>query len=532
MAINRLLLILLWLPFSSFSQNRYFVTFKDKVNTPYTVANPLQFLSQKSIDRRAKENFAVGEEDLPVDTAYVHRVKKSGASVFFTSRWLNGVLIQATTSTVSAVTALPFVTKVELVAPGTKLMGGRRGASDKLDRAAATTALQNQLQLETIGLDKMQAAGFRGEGVDVAVFDAGFIGVNTLPAFQSMYQEGRMKAAFNFVNNSPNVYAADDHGTEVLSIMAGNISSSYLGGAYNANFFLYQTEDAPTEYRVEEYNWLFAAERADSAGVEVISSSLGYNTFDDASMDYTYQDLDGKTSVISRAAHKAFERGIVVVNSAGNEGNNSWKHIDVPADAEGVIACGAVDYAGYRSSFSSTGPSADQRIKPDVTALGDGSIVITASGTIASGSGTSFSTPLIACLVIGLRQALPQASAKEIYQRVINSASQVNHPDNLLGYGIPNFASAKDLVDFQEEFLLFPNPLSNGPLKIIFKDPHDQNFTVAVFNSAGQKVFELSDSINWGNNPYALDLSAFSSGLYLVKVQTPTSGKTIRILKL
>jgi len=421
---------------------------------------------------------------------------------------------------------------VELVAPGTKLLGGRKKTTDKFGRITSINALQNQLQLAMIGLDKMQSAGYHGEGIDVAVFDAGFIGVNTLTAFQAIYQEGRLKSVFNFVNNSADVYSAYDHGTEVLSIMAGNVSNSYLGGAYKANFFLYQTEDVSSECRVEEYNWLFAAERADSAGVEVINSSLGYNTFDDPTMDYTYKDLDGKTSVVSRAAHKAFERGIVVVNSAGNEGNNSWRYVDVPADAEGVIACGAVDHLGYRSAFSSMGPSSDQRIKPDVTALGEGSIVITSTGTTASGSGTSFSSPLIACLAIGLRQALSQASAKEIYQRVIISASQATHPDNLLGYGIPNFSAAKDLVDFQDEFLLYPNPVHDGHLKIIFKDPNDEVFSVMIFNSAGQKIFELSDSISWGSNPYTVDLSTLSSGLYLVKVQTPTSNKTVRIVKL
>jgi len=531
MAVSRIVLLLFCFPVSLFCQNRYFVSFKDKINTPYSVSSPLQFLSQKSIDRRIKEDFTVNNEDLPVDPAYVNQVKMSGASVFFTSRWFNGVLIQANASTASVVSALPFVSKVELVASGTKLLGGRKKAKDKFERVDVTNTLQNQLQLEMIGLDKMQSAGYHGEGIDVAVFDAGFIGVNTLSSFQAIYQEGRMKSVFNFVNNSNNVYSANDHGTEVLSIMAGNVSGNYIGGAYKANFFLYQTEDVSSEYRIEEYNWLFAAERADSAGVDVINSSVGYNTFDDPSMDYVYKNLDGKTSVVSRAAHKAFERGIVVVNSAGNEGDNSWKYIDVPADAAGVIACGAVDCSGYRSSFSSIGPSADGRIKPDVSGLGEGSIVITSSGNIGPANGTSFSSPLIASLVIGLRQALPQASAKEIYQRVINSASQISHPDNLLGYGIPNFTVAKDLLDFQDEFQLYPNPVSDGLLKIIFKDPIDQAFTVVIFNLTGQKIFELSDLISWGNNPYSLDLSGLASGLYLTKVQTTASTKTIRIVK-
>ncbi len=532
MAISKIVFVFLFLPFSLLCQDRYFVSFKDKSNTPYSVSSPLQFLSQKSIERRAKEKFVTIEEDLPVDPAYVDGVKATGASVFFKSRWFNGLLIQASTSIASVVSSLPFVTKVELVAPGVKLIGGRKSTISKSEQTTSATALQNQLQMEMIGLDQMQAAGYHGEGIDVAVFDAGFIGVNSLVPFQPLYQESRVKSVFNFVNNSSNVYSADNHGTDVLSIMAGVIANSYQGGVDKANYFLYQTEDVSSEYRVEEYNWLFAAERADSAGVDVINSSLGYNTFDDPSMDYTYKDLDGKTSVVSRAAHKAAERGIVVVNSAGNEGDNSWKYIDVPADAEGVIASGSVNYSGYRSSFSSIGPTTDGRIKPDVSALGEGAIVISSSGDIAFGSGTSFSSPLIACLAVGLRQAWPQASAKEIYQRVIISASQSTHPDNLLGYGIPNFTTAKNLFDFDDEFQLYPNPVGDEQLKIIFKAPNDQDFAVVIFNMTGQKVFELSDNISWSNNPYGVDVSILSSGLYLVKVQTQMSSKTVRIGKL
>ena len=528
MVASRLIFLLLAFPLSLFCQDRYFVSFKDKVNTPYSISNPLQFLSQKSIDRRAKENFIVNTEDLPVDPAYVVQVKTTGASVFFHSRWFNGVLIQADASIASAVLALPFVAKVELVAPGTKLIGGRRKSIDKSEGVAASP-IKNQWQNEMIGLDKMQTAGYRGEGIDVAVFDDGFNGVDTLSSFKSIFQEGRVKSAFDFVHNSKDVYSVYDHGTKVLSIIAGNIPGTFLGGATKANFFLYRTEDNASEYRIEEYNWLFAAERADSAGVDVINSSLGYNTFDDPTMNYTNKDLNGKTSVVSRAAVKAIERGIVVVVSAGNEGDKSWKYIDVPADAEGVIACGAVNNLGFRSLFSSFGPSADGRVKPDVCAMGEGDAVITSSGEIAYWNGTSFASPLIASLVIGLRQAIPQASAKEIYQRVIHSATQINKPDDELGYGIPNFMLAQNLSD---DIQLYPNPIRDGVLKILFNYPHDLSFGVTIFNSTGQKVFEFSGAVNGNNNPYLVDLSALTVGLYLVKVQMPTSAKVTRIVKI
>ncbi|MBI1767969.1 MAG: S8 family serine peptidase [Bacteroidetes bacterium] len=532
MAVNRVAFIWLILPVSVFAQtNRYFVSFKDKANSNYTVASPLQFLSQKSIDRRTRENFTMSEEDLPVNQDYVQQVKALGAECYFTSKWFNGLLVQTEASIVSSIRALPFVTKVELVAWGARLTGGRAKANQKFERLSATTSLQNQAQLQMIGLDKMHTDGFHGEGIDIAVFDAGFNSVDTLSAFKALYQEGRIKAAFNFVQNSSNVYAGYPHGTWVLSIMAGNVPNKYLGGAYKANFFLYQTEDVFTEYRVEEYNWLFAAEKADSAGVDVINSSLGYYQFDDLSMDYTYKDMDGKTSVVARAARKVFERGIVVVNSAGNEGNKPWKYIITPSDAAGVISCGGIDDLGKLASFSSIGPASDGRVKPDVCAMAYNTVLIDIDGYIRHGNGTSFSSPLVACLAAGLRQALPNASADEIYSRLINSASQANKPDNFFGYGIPNFESARTLTDFEDEFEIYPNPTTNL-LKIIFKNPNAHEVKATLYNSAGQKVFEINKSVTWEDNPYEIDLSHFSAGLFFLRIDAGANSSSQKILKM
>ncbi len=528
---SRIAFLLLVLPLSVFAQtNRYFVSFKDKANSSYTISNPSQFLSQKSIDRRARENFVVSEEDLPVNQTYVQQVKALGPECFFTSRWFNGLLIQTDASIASSIKALPFVTKVELVAWGTRLLNGRTGVNQKFEKLRSTTSLMNQTQLQMIGLDKMHAAGFNGEGIDIAVFDAGFNSVDTLSAFKALYQEGRIKDAFNFVQNSSNVYAGYPHGTWVLSILAGNVTNKYLGGAYKGNYFLYQTEDAFTEYRVEEYNWLFAAEKADSAGVDVINSSLGYTQFDDISMDYTYKDMDGKTSVVARAAHKAFERGITVVNSAGNEGNKSWKYIITPSDAAGVISCGGVDDLGKQVSFSSIGPASDGRIKPDVSAMARNTFIIDIDGYILNGNGTSFSSPLVASLAAGLRQALPDASAAEIYSRLVNSASQANNPDNLLGYGIPNFETARTFTDFNTEFEVYPNP-TNNLLKIIFKNVDGRDVKATLYNSAGKKVFEMVRSITWANNPFEIDFSNLATGLFLLRIETNTGSISKRIVK-
>jgi len=528
--MSRVVVALLFFPTSLLAQNnRYFVSFKDKANSVYLVTNPLQFLSQKSIDRRTRENFVTTEEDFPVNANYVQQVKATGAQIYFTSRWLNGVLIQTTSSIASTVGSLPFVQAVELVAPGQRLLGGRVKANKKFGRVSAAAATINEKQNEMIGLDKMNSAGLYGEGVNVAVFDAGFNGVDTLSAFKAIYQEGRLKSVFNFVQNTTNVYSGDPHGTRVFSVLAANIPNRYQGAVPNANYFLYQTEDASSEYRIEEYNWLFAAEKADSAGVDVVNSSLGYTEFDDSAMNYTYSDMDGKTTVIARAAQKLIDRGVVVVNAAGNEGDGSWRYIISPADVPGVLACGGVDGSRLRVPFSSVGPSADGRIKPDVSALGEGCLIVDEDGKIFTETGTSFSSPLVACLAIGLRQAYPQVPAKYIYKLIAESSSQFTHPDDLLGYGIPDFGKIAEVTG---QYQVYPNPIkSDSRISIDFDFPNGQLLNVQMFNSTGQKIFEGATTVSLGSNPYVIDATILSTGMYYLKIQTETGTKSIRLVK-
>lgn len=537
MGANKWIAIFLFAPILNYAQDRYFISFKDKTNTSFKVSNPLQFLSQKSIDRRKKENFGAAngyyviDEDLPVDGNYVAQVKATGAKVFFTSRWFNGVLVQTDATTAASIASLACVAKVELVAPGSKLVGGRVVAKQKKEQAKKAQELQNFHQLQMIGVDQMHAAGYHGEGIDIAVFDDGFKGVNTLSGFQPLFSENRVKGVFNFVNNTTDVYSADDHGTATLSLLAGNLPGTFLGSAYKANFFLYQTEDVTSEYRVEEYNWVFAAERADSAGVDVISSSLGYNQFDMPSMDYTYANLDGKTAICTRAARKAVLRGISVVNSAGNEGNLTWKYIDVPADAEGVIAVGAVDAWGKRSMFSSVGPTADKRVKPDVSAMGTSDVLFTASGCCSTGDGTSFSCPLVAGLVADMRQMLPQSSAADIYDRLIKASSQYTQPDSLLGYGIPNFKWTEVIPLKDSEVDFFPNPFKDE-LKLQFKEVKGQPFEVWVYNSTGECLLHAKETVSWAMNPYPINFLPMAGGLYIIKVRTPDAIEIKKVIRI
>jgi serine protease AprX len=439
--------------------NQYFVFFRDRSGSPFSISEPAQFLSARSIERRQKQNIVITEEDLPVNPDYVNQVKSTGAIPFFTSKWWNGVLVEADVAVIASINSLPFVSGLVLVAPGKKITGGRVNSKRQKKNASADQPV-NQTQLQQIGLDEMHSMGYRGEGIRIAIFDSGFQGVNLSAPFSLLFTENRVKQTFNFVNNNSAVFQTDDHGTEVLSVMAANSDGVYTGGAYKAEYLLYLTEDVSSEYRIEEYNWTFAAERADSAGVDVINSSLGYYEFDESSMDYAKSDLDGKKAVVTRAARKAIEKGMIVVTSAGNEGGNSWKLVTPPADTEGILAVGSVNALRSLSSFSSQGPSADSRIKPDVVALGSGTSVVRASGALGTASGTSLASPLIASLAAGALQAFPSLSAEEIYEAIIYSADQASMPDNLMGYGLPHFKAIKNYIESwqsEEVISIYPN---------------------------------------------------------------------------
>lgn len=514
--------------------NRYFVFFKDKANSSFSVNNPSAFLSGKSLARRQKQGVAIAEEDLPVNTSYVQQIRLIGAKAFFTSKWWNGVLVQTDAATLSIISALPFVTKTELVAPGQRLLGGRvEQRKGNTDRTAMSSTNATEFQLAQIALDKMQAQGYRGESIDIAQFDSGWIGVNTTGPFQQLFNDGRIKSTFNFVTNTGNVFTADDHGTEVLSVMAAVVPNNFIGGVPKANYFLYLTEDVSSEYRIEEYNWTFAAERADSAGVDVINSSLGYNTFDLTSMDYQYSQLNGAGAVISVAAKKAVGKGMIVVTSAGNEGARSWRYITAPADVDGLLAVGAVNSAGSRSSFSSFGPSADNRIKPDVVALGSGVSVITASGGIGAASGTSLASPLVACLAAGLVQAHPEAKPGNIVQAVLQSADQYNKPDNAKGYGIPSFTLADQILKTGEQNNLveiYPTWVIDDDVLVTFREPLE-NVSIRMFDVQGKTFGGSVGRIDPQNLVVKLDATALNAGLYIVRVETPKGNYSVRLLK-
>lgn len=539
MGWNRLIILLAFtLIFSAATAqvNRYMVFFKDKAGTAYNTNTPSAFLSQRAIDRRIQQGITVTEQDLPVNAGYLQGVAATGASVFFPTRWMNGVLVQCDVSVLSAVQALSFVDHVEFVAPNARLANGRKKNNKAVKAEQAPAKTQAQLQL--IGLDEMQAAGYKGENMLVAIFDGGFPGVNTTAPFHHIIQENRIDlvASHDFVGNTNNVFQYDEHGTEVFSVIAANQDGVFTGGSYEANYQLYVTEDTDSEYRIEEYNWLFAAERADSAGVDIVNSSLGYYDFDDASMNYAKNAMDGKTTVISQAAQWAADRGMVVVCSAGNEGAMAWQIITAPADAKDVLAVAAVTSGGARSGSSSIGPSADGRVKPDVAAMGVSTSIIRPDGTTSIATGTSLSAPLITSLVAGVWERYPKLGNKEVIDVIRKSASQAKNPDNLLGYGIPNFKAVVNYIEQlpqEDTFEVYPNPVNHDTLTIRPFDPNQvATCQLELLSSQGAVVFQGETTFSWLNRVYTVNLAPVSSGYYVLRVTWGDKRFTYKVIKI
>lgn len=506
--------------------NRYMVFFTDKTGTPHTLSQPATFLSDRAVQRRSKSQALLVNEDLPVVPGYVTQVRATGAKAFFTTRWMNGVLVEATPAQLTSIEALPFVLSTEFVAPNHRLMGGRKTQWNQ----TSTTNGATDSQLSMLGLDSMHSEGYRGEGVMIAVLDSGFPGVESTTPFESVLADGRIKMTIDFITNSGDVYQFDDHGTNILSIMAAS-ESGFDGGAPKADYLLFVTEDVLSEYRVEEYNWLFAAEQADSAGADVLQASLGYNVFSDPAMDYTTAQLDGQTAVITRAATLAAQRGIVVVVSAGNEGNTGWKYITPPADADGILAVGGVTITAVKASFSSEGPTTDGRIKPDLVALAAGVKVINSSGAITSVDGTSAAAPLVSSLAAGLIQAYPTMPPAELIDNMRQSASRSLSPDNQYGYGIPGYRAFRNYHDNTTMLAVYPNPVTNTLWLTI--SPGLNPDRISIVDLLGRTIRSITEpEITWANSTSSVDVSSLAPGLYLLWIEVGKARFTYRFVKL
>ena len=431
---------------------KYLIEFTDKNNSPYSIQNPTEFLSTRAIERRQRQNIPITSSDFPVNPDYLQGLKSFTLDIIHTSKWLNMALVLADEAIMERIKRLKFVKSVTYVGEnsGPRLILRRSGKSRDESPAGEKTEDEYgfaEFQNTSINVNSLHEQNYRGKGILIAVLDGGFSNADIMPFFDKVRSEKRFYKHKDFVEGDDYVFETSSHGSQVLSVMAANIPNVLVGSAPDASYVCLKTEDNSGEYRAEECNWISALEYADSLGADIINSSLGYTTFSDASMNYSYKNLDGKTSIATQAAEFAFTKGMIVVNSVGNEGNTPWKYLDVPADGKNVLAVGATDEAGYKTKFSSYGPTPDGRIKPDVSALGKNISVASIYGTkVKSTKGTSFSSPLVAGAIASLWQAVPNRTNAEIIQAIKLSADRAARPNNELGYGIPDFGLALELL--------------------------------------------------------------------------------------
>ena len=533
--------ITLWLVATSLAAlaqaNNYVVFFTDKANTPYSIDAPEEFLAARAISRRNRQQIAITEEDLPVDPAYVQGLAGVGAvSVRQTSKWFNAALVQASPAEAETLKQLAYVQSVAYIAPAN--VGGRIQKQLELDlltEYASDTLLQNDLL--DIGL--MRAAGYQGQHMLIAVMDGGFAGMPAIAAFTDLFTDNRVLMAYDFITRTNDVYRYSDHGTKVMSLLAASQTApDYAGVVPAASYLLFVTEDINYEYRVEEYRWLIAAEKADSAGADIISTSLGYNTFDDPLMDYSKSQLDGRTAVITRAAQKAANKGILFVTSGGNTGNiDPWENVLFPGDVIDGLAVGSITTSLKPSSFSPRGPTADDRLKPDVMAYGSGTYVINQSGNIVNVSGTSFAAPLVAGLAAGVWQAFPEVTAADLLAAIRFSSSNAATPDNIMGYGIPSYRAVSNYLAAEQAagwFALYPNPVVNTPyLRIKIYDPiRDPSVIFTMFDTLGKPIASADLAITWQDNEYFLEMTGLPRGIYILNLQSGKNFSQVKVLKL
>ncbi len=520
--------LLIWLagiPFLNAQDSSavYWFRFKDKEGTPYTLSNPEAFLSSKAIERRKKQNIPIEKRDLPVNPAYVKQVAKAGKKVLIRSKWLNGAAVLLKDSG-----QLREVRKFDFVDTGFRVRGTYLKPNSQQVNIPDLDMLygRSDHQVEMMNGHLLHQMDLKGKGIDIAVLDAGFTKAHELKAFEHLQVFNLLKGTYDFVKQNKGVFSYSFHGSMVLSVMGGYLEHNLTGTAPLSNYWLLRSENTNSEFLIEEYSWVAAAEYADSVGVEIINSSLGYTTFDDTLSNHKISILNGKTAPVSRAASIAAQKGILVVTSAGNKGNDpSWQKISAPADADSVLTVGAVDSNRRLSNFSSRGPTADGRIKPEIVAQGEK--VFTAGdedNQLFQGYGTSFSAPLVAGMAATLWQAYPEVTNMEIRDAIIKSASHYKEPDTFTGYGIPDFYEAYLTLKKSERsestdnhlISITPNPFKDR-FGFAFYAKKNNTYRVNLINAKGQIIKEEKVDFGKGVNQFQFQaLSNLTSGIYML----------------
>jgi len=525
---------------------RYLVLFRDKIGSPYSISKPTEFVSERSVLRRTRQNIPFNTTDLPVNPAYNTAITQTGAKLIYSSRWFNGSLVEASAAQLEQIKKLPFYRGIELNLPVANLTSPSPGVF-------RTEAIQNKLgtwsefdygrmtsQLALMEASQLHDKGIQGQNMLIAVLDNGFSNGNNVNFLKPMYDEKRLIDSHDFVARDGNVYNDGSHGLNVLSTMAAYVPSTMIGVAFKSSFALYRTENDLEESPYEEITWLLAAERADSIGADIINSSLGYRTFarefNTPAYNYTRAQMDGKTTIISRAARYATRTGMLVVNAAGNEGSAG---LSAPADVDSVLTVGgtALDLSPFTST--SVGPNALNQLKPDVSAVGQGAVIGTVSGGVGTSNGTSFASPLIAGLSAILWQSYPRLTAQQLIYVLKKSGHQATNPDNILGYGVPRISVAERII--QEEFqplatekdilsdlTLSPNPTEGVLFLTVPESLVGKKASLNIFQINGSLISKQETRLTAKT---VIVTSSLNSGLYILKTSVDSRERSLKFIK-
>lgn len=531
-----LLLVTIILAQQSYAQTQdAWVFFADKENVAASIANPITIMTQEAIDRKALHGTVIDERDVPVNESYITQVKNAtGITVYSKSKWMNCVYVKGSQSDIEDLLNMSFVSGVEYADKSLNSFP-RMPIGDKFEIENERTLITYNYgaaanQIEMLSGDYLHELDYTGEGMIVAVLDAGFPSVNTNPGFSTMVNEGRLLGTYDFQARTTNVDGTSSHGTNTSSDIGGFLQDQFVGTAPQASYYFFVTEYSPTETPVEEAHWVEALERSDSLGVDVVNTSLGYKDYDNPNYTHVFQDLDGQTTFSARGANHAFDKGMLLVTSAGNSGNSG---IGTPGDSAGMLTIGAVDSNGNYVSFSSVGPTFDGRVKPDVMAQGSSSAIIETNGSVGFASGTSFSSPITAGVVACLWQSNPGVPNDQIMQIVRESAHLYNSPTNQMGYGIPNFEDAYlalQQLGVENDFLLsnfalYPNPVSS---KINISFPAEiQTAQFTIHSVLGNEI--LTTEISATNN--SVDIETLTAGMYIATISSNNKRISFKLIK-
>lgn len=562
MSMKRILVLLLWFPVSlglKAQYDRHIISFTDKAGTPFTFTNPSAYLSAKSINRRTRFNIPLDSTDLPITPRYLDSIRSvPNVQILNASKWMNQVAIRTTDpAALVRIQSFPFVKTVQAIAPRLRPDAPPRSDS-KFSLEERTTPVpvfttrvegidvnygQTFNQVHIHNGEFLHDRGFLGQGMVIAVLDGGFSNYKTNPAFDSIRLNGQVKGEWDFVRNASNTDGFSGHGMNCLSTIAANRPGVMVGTSPQSQFYLLVTEDVGSEYPIEEHYWVCGAEYADSVGADLISSSLGYQDFDDPSFDHLYAQRDGKTTLVTRAGNLAARKGMIVMNSAGNYGAQSsqLKYISCPADGDSVVAVGAVTPLGNIAGFSSWGPSSSGKVKPNVASVGQGTIIANAAGNPVSGNGTSFANPNMAGLVSCLWQAFPEFNNMKVIDALQRSAHKFNTPDDRFGYGIPNMRTAYYLLKSDRArqqfgptgwFRVSPNPFSDF-IDAEFISETSGQVRLYLRNSGGTKVDSVimtTDSLDFRQHQFT-NLGSLPGGNYFVNYTSATKDTSILVTK-